>query len=176
MSNNKSKLLWWVLGGLIGIVVVLIIVIVAINHSGQNTGDQTTDDITDLSAGEYDPAYNIATNIADIYYTKSPEEALKLYDEEINKALNENKIDMAMSLLSSKLTLLYENDDCSAIVNSYKNIDASNWPYEERLSYYSSALNSNQDCGDEEGITFYTDLLSKTLSEREYEIDESEYE
>ena len=176
MSSNKTKKLWYVLIGFIILIMVLIVVIVAINYSGQNTGDQTTDDNTDLSAGKYDPAYNIAANIADIYYTKSPEEALKLYDEEINKALTENKIDMAMDLLGSKVALLYENDDCNAIVNSYKGIDASSWSYDERLSFYSTALASNQDCGDEEGTALFTDLLSKTLSEREYQIDESEYE
>ena len=182
-SNNKV-----LVGVLIGLVIIVIGLIVGIAVANNNNGkidsgeDSSTDDgeadfgYPDLeeqnqyidSLEKADVSYEISLKISDVYNSGDKDMAMRMYDEELNKALAEKNYELFIELVSTRSTMLFSDEECEKAVRLYDDIDATVLPADYQITLYSLALSDSADCENEEKEQYWDNKFNEALGGQEY--------
>lgn len=159
-DGGSKKLLVGTLIGLTVLIIGLIIGVVVANiYRGEGVEEIAVEDSDTshekLASGAYDESYNIARNIAEIYYSGDQEKALDLYERELSLALSQEKYSLFLNLLSSEVAVLIQNNKCTEALAIYDSMDFSILPEDYQNSIYIGAVNNAKSCNDEAQVKHF---------------------
>lgn len=162
----KEWQLVMVLFGLLTLVVGLAVAISIVSLRGDDVKD--VEDDSDLTATEdyeqflidNDKSYQISLEISNVYNGSGDDDgdkmkALKMYDEELSKALSEQDYDLYIDLIAARSTMLNLDGTCEELMAQYDNTNADVVPEEYRNIIYENAIIDSEKCNDAEREAYW---------------------
>lgn len=177
---TNNKVLIWVLAvfGFLVVVLLILIIIFVLNKPPETGADEEDEDTTsveienNISEEEYiemlesgDESYQISLNISDVYDSGNKEEALDMYDEELSKSLEQQDYELYLDLLSTRSTMLEDDDRCADAVSYYDSVDYTRLPKEYRMAFYYNAFGVSASCDDQQHMDFWDQKIEQGLNE-----------
>jgi hypothetical protein len=175
-SNTKKyglrgeKRLWGlnVLFLVLLIIIVGLVVWIIINSVGQSGGGDDEPMTVEEAEQAYrqslidnDKSYQISLEISTIYNEGDKERALKMYDEELNKTLEEENYDLYNQLITARSTMLILDGTCEELVAQYDKVKIDMIPKGHRGVVYDVAINDTARCGDTEREAYWRKLADE---------------
>lgn len=151
------------------IVAVVLVVIIIINSVGQSGGGDENRPMTAeeeeqayrQSLIDNDKSYQISLEISTIYNDGDKERALEMYDEELNKTLEEGNYDLYDQLITARSTMLILDGTCEELMAQYDKTKIDMIPKEHRGVLYDVAINDSARCGDTEREAYWRRLADE---------------
>lgn len=150
------------------IVIIGLVIWIIINSVGQSGGEDDRPMTAEEAEQAYrqslidnDKSYQISLEISTIYNEGDKERALKMYDEELNKALEEENYDLYNQLITARSTMLILDGTCEELVAQYDKVIIDMIPKEHRGVVYDVAINDTARCGDTERETYWRTLADE---------------
>jgi len=150
------------------IAIVGLVVWIIINSVGQLRGEDDRPMTVEEIEQEYrqslidnDKSYQISLEISTIYNEGDKERALKMYDEELNKALEEENYDLYNQLVTARSTMLILDGTCEELMAQYDKVKIDMIPKEHRGVVYDVAINDTARCGDIERESYWRKLADE---------------
>ena len=146
----------------LGIVVFgLIVVVVVVNTIKQNDGSNDNNPKETIIKGytdnleRQDISYQISSRISEEYNNGNHEEALKMFEEELNKALNNQDYELYIELIIARSTMLTLDGTCEELMSVYDNINIDIIPNDYRTAIEETIINDSVKCGDNERESYW---------------------
>lgn len=183
-GGGRDKRLIWVLVFLVVMAIGLIIgiIVVNINNAQVDSQNETTSEeddnyepgLPDLEAQKQyvenydndDVSYQISSRITEVYNSGNKDEALRMYDEEISKALAAQNYQLFAELVGTRSMMLFFGDECERAVGLYDNIDIASLPDNYQLTLTAMALGDSSNCGNEEKEHYWNNKYNEILGDR----------
>ena len=179
--KDQKKIIWFLIGlGVVAIILIVSIILLVLNRSSeeQNTGVDgglvpavTKDYVNPEEYREYlianaGETYQLCLQIGEIYDSGEKERALSMYDEELNKSLNEQDFERFMKILQARNEKLVEDNRCDDAVTFYDTVDESRISDDWLGTFYADALVMSDDCGSIENAKKWNDKYQTIIESR----------
>ena len=179
--KDQKKIIWFLIGlGMVAIILIVSIILLVLNRSSeeQNTGVDgglvpavTKDYVNPEEYREYlianaGETYQLCLQIGEIYDSGEKERALSMYDEELNKSLNEQDFERFMKILQARNEKLVEDNRCDDAVTFYDTVDESRISDDWLGTFYADALVVSDDCGSIENAKKWNDKYQTIIESR----------
>ena len=170
--KNQKKIIWFLIGlGVVAIILIVSIVLLALNRPSEErdssvdgglTPEETEDYISPEEYREYlianaGETYQLCLQIGEVYDSGEKERALSMYDEELNKSLNEQDFERFMEILQARNEKLVEDNRCDDAVTFYDTVDESRISDDWLGTFYADALVFSDKCGNTENTKKWSD-------------------
>lgn len=166
----KQQHLVAILGVLVGVMVVLAISI-GVFYGQKGGGEEITeDDSSEMTVKEKyikslvdaDESYQISLRISNVYNDDGDKEgALRMYEEELAKALEAQNYDLFLELTATRSTMLDLDDRCADAVALYDTIDYASLPDDIKVSIYSDAAVESANCDNIERANYWSEKANE---------------
>ena len=181
---------------LIGVLIILVVVaigliigiiVVNINNAQVDSQNETTSEeddnyepgLPDLEAQKQyvenyendDVSYQISSRITEVYNSGNKDEAMRMYDTELNKALAEQKYHLYNELVGTRSEMLFLGEECEKAVELYDAIDVTSLPTENQISLYGMAVSDSANCGNTDKEEYWNNKYNELVGDRENEVD-----
>ncbi len=169
-KSGVSKIYLAILAVLCLLIIVLIVLIGVFNgNRTEDTVDIDEFEEHEKAKQEYvqrladgDRSYQISLEISNVYNDEGrKEDALKMYEDELNKALEAKDYALFSELVSTRFTMLELDGRCSDAVLLYDTIDYDRLPSDYQQSIYENAYYDSGDCSDVEHEQYWKGKLNE---------------
>lgn len=157
---------------LVALVIIIIILMIALGifYGQKGNNEIIEDDSSEMTAKEQyiqslvdeDESYQISLRISNVYNDDGDKEgALKMYEEELAKALAGGNYTLFLELTSTRSTMLDLDGRCSDAVALYDTIDYGSLPDDIKASIYSDAAMESANCDNIERANYWSEKANE---------------
>lgn len=172
--DNKNLIA--ILGGLVVLAVILLVVIVIVNKVDNSDTEYETSEqyIENVMSRPENWAHRRGNEIADVYASGKRDEALTMFADEINKALDNGEDDFAMDFVKIRSIVMEEASDCEGLDKMYADVLSHDLNDDSLLVVYYQAQNDYERCGDLDKASIYKNKEDEIFDKDEYKDEEDD--